>query len=138
MQRACDREADRESRLDAQRITNGGLTDWELEKAQREAQKQEDAARKALDGQAIQALVQPIIDALECSPTPFTLDMAIMLKNGELPTGRALDICRAIYGEAFATTTTGKTRGANYKAAKLCGKEQASTWFASAKLLLIL
>lgn len=135
-QRARDREAERESRLDAQRIKNGGLTDWEVQEAQRKSQQQDEASLKLLKGQAIKSLVQPIIDALEAKPTPFALDMVNLLKQGELPSGRAMDITRAIYAEAFALSTTGKSRGAQFKAAKEQGKEQASIWFQSAASLL--
>lgn len=131
-----EREAERLARLQAQRERNGGLTDWELQEEQQKIREEAENALKLQKGQAIQRCVQPIVDALEAKPTPFTSDMVALLVDGELPEGRALDICRSIYAEEYARKTTGKTRGTQFKTAKEAGREQASQWFAEAKAIL--
>lgn len=134
--RFLDREAERLARLQAQRERNGGLTDWELQEEQQKIREQAENTLKQQKGQAIQPIVQPVIDALDAKPTPFTTDMVSLLVNGELPEGRALDICRSIYAEDYARKTTGKTRGTHFKSAKEAGRVQAAQWFADAKVIL--
>lgn len=73
---------------------------------------------------------------MEAKPSPFTADMIALMVDGELPEGRALDICRSIYAEWQARTATGKTRGTHFKAAKETGREQATQWFFEAKAIL--
>lgn len=130
------REDERQARLDQQRANNGGLTDWELQQQQQEKQQARELNEKVRRGQAIASVIKPIVDALTQAEGDFCKDMAELLGLGELPTGRALDICVAIYGEWDALSRTGKSRGRLYSEAKAVAKSQARQWFREAQMIL--
>ncbi|RLP52509.1 MAG: hypothetical protein D6160_20595 [Ketobacter sp.] len=130
------REDERQARLDQQRANNGGLTDWELQQQQLEKQQAEELNEKVRRGQAIAVVIRPIVDALSQDGGGFCKDMADLLGLGELPNGRALDICVAIYGKRDALSRTGKSRGRLYSEAKVVSKSQARQWFSEAQLIL--
>lgn len=134
-QRRLQREADRCARLDAQRVKNAGLTDYELAERQEAERKEAEVNIKHSIAAAYSEVMTPIVAALEIKPSPFTRNMVADIQAGELPTGNPRLICGAIYGEMYAKEVTGVTRGTRYKAAKEMGRVEAANLFTKAEAI---
>ncbi len=86
---AAARQAKFESKLEEERLANGGMTDYELEIETRKA-------REIVTRQYTSEVISYFYEALENSSSYFCIDVKYELKKGELPRGRGITITKEI------------------------------------------